>query len=98
MSEGAEKDMENSVENKPDLDESYEEKLSVWAIGVLTSAAVTVKGKFDREKSSNIDRQRWGSLLVNLIHEVGVQVSLKRKLDELEQRINKLEELRGLKH
>jgi hypothetical protein len=90
--------MENYVENKPDLDESYEEKLSVWSIGVLTSAAVTVKAKFDREKSSNQDRQRWGSLLVSLIHEVGIQVSLKRKLDELETRIAKLEELRGLKY
>jgi hypothetical protein len=93
MTEVNVQDMGNLIGNKPNSVDSFEEKVSSWAISVLTNAAITVKSKFDREKSSNADRVRWGSLLVHLIHEIGNQVEIKHHLDELDQRIAKLEEL-----
>lgn len=62
--------------------------------GMLSHVLLTAEGKFDMEKASNGDRQKWARIIISGV-EAYARLIQASQTDDLEERVSKLEEGRG---
>lgn len=73
-----------------DMDNSSGKNRRTGLYNLLDHVLGTAKEKFDKEKASNADRQRWARLIVTAIEAYGHLIQASQG-DDLEERVTKLE-------